>query len=65
MNQFRFIAEKEMPKVSSGFFLMNTKSKRLMFMTRREERQPRRIVLFDHLDELVEAWSEFQKSTSD
>ena len=32
-NQFMFIAEKEMPKASFGFFLMNSKSKRLMFDT--------------------------------
>ena len=33
-------------------------------VTRREERQIRRI-LFDHLDEIVEAWNEFQESTND
>ena len=34
------------------------------YMTRREERQIRRI-LFDHLDEIVEAWNEFQEGTND
>ena len=34
------------------------------YMTRREERQIRRI-LFDHLDEIIEEWNEFKEGIND
>jgi hypothetical protein len=54
-----FIVEGEVRRANSGFSLTVMSSARL---THGEEREIRRI-LFEHFDEIIEAWKDFRERT--